>query len=175
MLNPLVRASVKHDPTRILRPGIGVAVATCALLVHIGIVDAPHETIAKALIAQWLAGLMSFVFWTALVVSAVDRYTDVVERAWEFGLLHIFGASRGYLSSFLIQETLIFAVPGALSGILLAYVTSVVLEVVSGGLIAYSIPWRWWPVVAICASAGSVAGAVVAMRRSIADGVKQAL
>lgn len=175
MLNPLVRASVKQDPTRILRPGIAVAVATCALLARIGIVNAPRETIAKALVLHWLAGLMSFVFWTAVVVSAVDRYTDVVERGSEFGLLRILGASKGYLLSFLVQETATFAIPGAICGALLASLTSLVLRIVSGRLIMFSVPLVWWPAVAVIASLGSVAGAITGMRRAIADGVKEAL
>lgn len=121
MLNPLVRASVKQDPTRILRPGIIVTIAMCTLLAHTGIVAAPHDTIAKALVAHWIAGLMSFVFWAAAMISAVDRYADVVERASEFGLLRILGASKSYLLSLLMQETLIFTVPGALCGIAFAY------------------------------------------------------
>lgn len=175
MLNPLVRAGVKQDPTRILRPGIAVAVATCALLARIGIVNAAHETIAKTMVSHWLAGLMSFVFWTAVVVSAVDRYTDVVERAPEFGLLRILGASKGYLISLVVQETATFAIPGVICGVLLSALTNLVLRVVSGGLIEYSIPLLWWPAVAVLASLGSVAGAIIAMRRAIADGIKEAL
>lgn len=175
MLNPLVIAGARQDPTKTLRPGIAVAISTCALLARIGIASAPHDTIAKAMIAHWLCGLMIFVFWAAAIVSALERYTDVVERNSELGLLRVLGASNSYLLMLLIQEALVFAAPGALCGLGLAYFTRAILRVVSGSLIAFQIPLLWWPAAAVFASVGSIMGAILALPRAIAEGVRQTL
>lgn len=175
MLNPLVIAAVKQDPTKMLRPAIAVAVATCAVLVRVGVERVHHDTMAGTMIAHWLCGLMIFAFWIAVIVSALERYTDVVERAPEFGLLRVLGASRSYLLSLLVQETAVFAMPGLLGGIVLAYATSGVLYAVSGGLIAFQIPVLWWPAAAVLACLGGIAGAAAALPRAITDGLKEAL
>lgn len=175
MLNPLVIAGVKQDPTKMLRPGLAIAVSTCALLARIGIASAPHDTIAKTMIAHWLCGLMIFVFWTAAIVSALERYTDVVERNSELGLLRVLGASNSYLLLLLVQETMVFAAPGALCGLALAYFTSAILQVVSSSLIAFQIPLLWWPAAAAFASVGPLMGAIFALPRAIAEGVRQTL
>jgi len=134
-----------------------------------------HDTIAKTMIAHWLGGLMTFVFWTAAIVSALERYIDVVERSSELGLLRVLGASNGYLLLLLLQETVVFAAPGALCGLGMAYFTSAILDVVSGSLIAFQIPLLWWPVAAVLASVGSIMGAILALPRAVEEGVRQTL
>jgi hypothetical protein len=116
LLNPLVVAGVKQDPTKMLRPGIAIAVSTCALLARIGMASAVHDTIAKTMIAHWLGGLMIFVFWTAAIISALERYIDLVERSSELGLLRVLGASNSYLLLLLLQETVVFAAPARSAG-----------------------------------------------------------
>ncbi|HEY2859563.1 MAG TPA: FtsX-like permease family protein, partial [Terracidiphilus sp.] len=155
MINPLVIANLKADPFRVVRPALLVAIETGVLLALIGNSQAIHEGSGRTMIAHWISGLLTFVFWLGTLVAALDRYVDVRERSVEFGILRVLGASQSWFVGAVCQETVLFALPGLILGLLFAWLGSSILEVVSGGMIAFSIPWIWPPIVAGIATAGA--------------------
>jgi hypothetical protein len=97
---------------------------------QIGIVRATPD--AHALISHWLSGLLAFVFWAAVLMSAIYKYVDVVERNTELGILRILGASYKYFFVLLLQETVLFTAVGALPGLFFAYIGGELFELAEG-------------------------------------------
>ena len=175
MIHPLIAGSIRHDPSKLLRSGLLIAIEVGLLLLQIGIIRAKHDGHAQELVSHWLSGLLEFVFWVAVLISVVDRYLEVVERSAEFGLLRILGASRTYFFVLLLQETLLFTALGALPGLFFAYVGGEMFELVSGGLVPVSIPYRWYPIVVAILIVPALLGALCALPKAIDEGMKAAL
>lgn len=175
MINPLVIASLKADPLRALRPALLAAIETGVLLTLIGNAQAIHEGMGRTMIAHWLAGLLTFVFWAGMLVAALDRYVDVVERSVDFGILRVLGASQAWFVGAVCQEAILFAIAGAPFGLFLAWLGRAILVVISGGMIEFSIGWAWLPVAATIAILGPVIGGMIAVPAAIQEGVAQAL
>lgn len=170
MIHPLLIANLKDDPSRALRSGLIVAIATGVLLARTGMVNASH-----GVIAHWLSSLLAIVFWVCFGIAVLEKYVDVVERHNDFGILRILGASNTYIFTFLLQETIITSIPGALLGLVLGYIVSGLFEVLSGGFVSMPIPYLWWPVLSAIATSASLVGATLAIPRAVREGVAEAL
>jgi putative ABC transport system permease protein len=102
-------------------------------------------------------GLGVVVGFLAVLLS---MYTAVLERTREIGVLKALGASPGYILNILLREAAIIAVAGAILGILLSYVTRIVIHnLVPANLIQAIVP-AWWPIAGAIAVAGALLGAL---------------
>jgi len=102
-------------------------------------------------------GLGMIVGFLAVLLS---MYTAVLERTREIGVLKALGASPGYILNILLREAALIAIAGAIFGILLSYVTRLVIHnLVPANLIQAIVP-AWWPIAAAIAVSGALLGAV---------------
>jgi predicted lysophospholipase L1 biosynthesis ABC-type transport system permease subunit len=170
LIHPLIVGNLRDDPSRALRSGLIVAIETGVLLARTGLVHASH-----GVIAHWLSGLLGIVFWVCFGVAVLEKYVDVVERNYDFGILRILGASNTYIFAFLLQETVITSIPGALLGLALGYIVSGLFEVLTRGFVLIPIPYLLWPVLSIIAMSASLVGAILAIPRALREGVAQVL
>ncbi len=90
----------------------------------------------------------------------LSMYTAVLERTREIGVLKALGASPGYILNILLRETALLAIAGSILGILLSYVTRLIIhDVVPASLIQAIVP-IWWPIAGAIAMVGALLGAL---------------
>jgi hypothetical protein len=175
LIHPLIIGNLKDDPSRLLKSGLLVAIETGVLLAQISIVHASPDNHAQAMIAHWLSNLLGIVFWISFAITVLIKYVDVMERNRDFGILHVLGASVPYILTFLLQETVLESIPGALLGLAFGYIATEVFKVLLGGSIAMPFAYPWWPVVTAIVLCGSLVGAILAIPRAIQEGIAEAL
>lgn len=90
----------------------------------------------------------------------LSMYTAVLERTREIGILKALGASPGYVLNILLRETVLLAIAGSIIGILLSYVTRLVIFRVAPASLTQSIVPVWWPIATAIAIAGALLGAL---------------
>jgi len=93
------------------------------------------------------------------LVVFLSMYTAVLERTREIGVLKALGASPRYILNILLRETVLLAIAGSLTGILLTYVTRFAIRTFTPGTLIQAIVPGWWPIAAAIALAGAVLGA----------------
>ena len=175
MIHPLIVGNIRHDPSKLLLSGLLIAIDSGVLLLQIGIIRATHEGHAQALVSHWLSGLLQFVFWVAVLISAINGYLDVVERNSEFGLLRILGASQAYFFVLLLQETVLFTAVASLPGVFFAYLAGEMFVLASVGLVTVAIPYPWFPGIMAIVALPALLGALCALPKAVDEGIKAAL
>jgi|GEM_PF-4930867 cell division protein FtsX len=175
LIHPLILANAKDNPARILQSGLVVAIETGVLLAQIGTAHVTPDGGGRALIAHWISTLLTTVFWIGFGIAALMKYVDVVTRSRDLGILRILGASDSYIVKFLLQETLLESIPGALLGLVLGYIANGLIAVLVGASGASIVPYLWWPVVSAIAVCAPLAGAFFAFPRVVREGVAEAL
>jgi putative ABC transport system permease protein len=86
-------------------------------------------------------------------------YTAILARTREIGILKALGASRSYIINVVLREAGSMAVAGSILGILLTYVTRLVISRLSTPLIQDIVPY-WWPIAFGLALCGALLGAL---------------
>jgi len=93
------------------------------------------------------------------LVVFLSLYTAVLERTREIGILKALGASRGYILSILLRETVVLVLAGSILGILGSYGSRwVVMTLVPASLTQKIVP-HWWPLATAIALGGALIGA----------------
>jgi putative ABC transport system permease protein len=111
-----------------------------------------------------LQGFIWVVIGLGIVVGFLtilsSMYTAVLERTREIGVLKALGASPAYILNILLREAALLGIAGSILGILLSYVTRVVIHnLVPASLIQAIVP-EWWPIAGGIAIAGALLGAL---------------
>ena len=91
---------------------------------------------------------------SAAVYLMVNRFSQVRERTRQFGILRVLGGSLSFILTLLLQETMLIALPGAIVGILLAYLHGLLVSAMLGGLFVLRIPYSFWLPAGIIAAIG---------------------
>jgi putative ABC transport system permease protein len=110
-----------------------------------------------------LSRFIDIVIWIAVVIGFIvifqSMYTAVMERTREIGILKSLGASKLYIVRVILRETLMLAVAGIITGIIISFVTA--------HAIRYKLPTAqvqfstaWMVKAAIIAILGAIVGAV---------------
>jgi hypothetical protein len=154
-----------------------IALAVAMMLACVGTRQGigPHPNMARIMLGDWLAGLFLFVAVTALAFVAIGRYTEVVERTTEFGILTVLGASRQTLAVLLLWETLMLAVPGAILGMAFTALIRIVVAAFFSRGLQVELALAWWPVAVLVAACASMAGGVSGLSRTVRDGMVEVL
>ena len=90
---------------------------------------------------------------------ALVMYMTVLERTREIGILKAMGASPGYIMGILLRETVVLALLGAVTGILMSFGTRELLRVFAPGFPQMIAP-DWFPYAALIALGGALIGAI---------------
>jgi len=93
------------------------------------------------------------------LVVFLSMYTAVLERTREIGILKALGASPGYVLGILLRETVLLAVVGILSGILMTYGSRALLNALYPTFVT-EIAYDWWPIAAVIALIAALIGAI---------------
>ncbi|HEY6274670.1 MAG TPA: FtsX-like permease family protein [Terriglobales bacterium] len=110
-----------------------------------------------------LSKFIDIVIWIAVVIGFLvifqSMYTAVMERTREIGILKSLGASKIYIVRVILRETLLLAVAGVITG--------VIISILAANAIRYKMPTaqveftaRWIVETTIIAIVGSMIGAV---------------
>jgi len=90
----------------------------------------------------------------------LSMYTAVLERTREIGVLKALGASPAYILNILLRETALLAIAGSILGILLSYLTRLVIHDVMPANLVQAIVPLWWPIAGAIAVVGALLGAL---------------
>lgn len=108
-----------------------------------------------------------------LLVVSLTMYTTVLERTREIGIMKALGASPGDVMNILGRETLLLAVSGWLSGLVLSYLAYVALNRFAHASLQVVIVYRWWPIaLAVSVVASLLGGLYPAMRAARQDAIE---
>ncbi len=94
------------------------------------------------------------------LVVFLSMYTAVLERTREIGVLKALGASPGYVLGILIRETILLAIAGSITGILMSYGSQFLILRFAPAFLTMEIVKIWWPIATGIAIAGSLVGAL---------------
>ncbi len=109
------------------------------------------------------------------IVVFMAMYTAVLERTREIGILKAVGAGPGYILNILFRETIMLAVIGTATGIVLTYGTQwLMLHAVPASLVQETV-YKWWPIAAAIAIFGALLGTIVPAMRAVKQDATEAL
>jgi putative ABC transport system permease protein len=111
--------------------------------------------------------MLVVVLTVSVIFVLISRYTAVFERTHEIGILRAFGASSTYIFKYLIQETLLIAIPGTIIGIPMSYATKWVVTYAFSDFATQMATYTWWPIAGVIALTSSLLGPVFAAWRAI--------
>ena len=127
-----------------------------------------------------VAGLKAFIYIiialsiiVGFLVVSLTMYTTVLERTREIGILKALGASPGDIMGLLVRETLLLALAGWISGILLSFIANWAINHFVRASIQSVIVPDWWLRVAAIAATASLLGALYpGMRAARQDAIE---
>ena len=109
------------------------------------------------------------------IVVSMAMYTAVLERTREVGILKSLGASSGYILNLLFRETLLIAIIGTFTGIILTYGTRwLMMHAVPASLTQETV-YKWWPIAGAISVAGALLGAIFPGWKAVRQDVIQAI
>jgi putative ABC transport system permease protein len=126
-----------------------------------------------------LRDFIDVVIFVAMVVGFIvvfmAMYTAVLERTREIGIIKAVGGSSGLVLSILLRETVLLAVLGTLTGIVLTYGAQWMMKHFEPGSLVQETVYTWWPIAGAIAIVGSMLGAVVPGIKAVQQDVTEAL
>lgn len=109
------------------------------------------------------------------LVVFLTMHTAILERTREIGILKSLGATQGYILGILVREALALGLFGALTGILLSFVTRWLIDTLIPTMPG-AIVFEWWPraiaVTLIGALFGALYPAIKASRQDALDSLQ---
>jgi putative ABC transport system permease protein len=128
-------------------------------------------------IALITASIMGAVFFTILLVTGNTMSQSVRERAGELGVLKALGFKNSQVVAFVLAESCLLSVLGAVIGLLLAVVLTLRGDPTAGMLPAFALPHRDLAIgIAIALALGLTTGifpAINAVRLRVADALRR--
>jgi putative ABC transport system permease protein len=109
------------------------------------------------------------------IVVFMAMYTAVLERTREIGILKACGAGPGYILNMLFRETLLLALLGTLTGIVMTFGTQWIMQHAVPASLVQETVYMWWPIAAAIAIVGAVVGTVVPAIRAVKQDATEAL
>jgi putative ABC transport system permease protein len=128
-----------------------------------------------ALLQDFIYVVIGIATIVGFIVVFMAMYTAVLERTREIGILKAVGASGGYILNILFRETLLLAILGTITGIVMTYGTQwLLLHAVPASLTQETV-YAWWPIAAGIAIGGALLGTVVPALRAVKQDATEAL
>ena len=114
---------------------------------------------------------VSVVFGFLVVFLAM--YTAVLERTREIGVLKALGASQGYILGIMMRETALLSVFGAITGIVMSFLTRWLFQYFIPATMQQAIVPEWWPISGIVTLLGALLGVLYpALKAARADALE---
>ena len=153
------------------------ALASASLLACIGIYEGigPAPAVPRLMIGLWTSGLLLCVAAIAFFVLALGQYIEVRERTQDYGILRVLGASTRDFLRLVALESFSISIPGAVLGILLSYAAKGLVIVAFARHLTLVVSYACWPAAVLCSFCALLLGGLTAMRRTVREGVEEAL
>ena len=107
-------------------------------------------------LSQFIAVIVGISVVISFAVVALSMYMAVLQRTREIGILKAIGASRSFILSLIVAESLVVGLGGTVLGILFSFGTRALLHHLVPSSLPQSIVYEWWPI-----AAGIVLGAAL--------------
>jgi ABC-type antimicrobial peptide transport system permease subunit len=176
-MHPLVASHFRYNRLQVAVNVVGISFEVMALLMLAGLSRNLEARPYAVQMIGWVT--VYFILWFVLAVSAgfvlVSRYSQIRERAQEFAILKMLGASTGYISDLLCEETAVVVIPGTVLGILWAYAGRSLIGVALPHSFLVRGAYEWWPLACLISAVGSLLAGMLAVRVTVGDDFAQAL
>src|ERR1035437_2543189 len=173
----LVAGWISDSPHRGFTASIAVSIEGAMILTIAGIGHGlkSDPTQLRVLVTLYATILLLFVSAVGFVFLSIEGYFSVIEKAQEFGVLKVLGASMRYFLLLLFLENLTICVPGTVVAIALTFLTRWGLGFSFPDFLRLDVEYLSWPIAFGITNTASLIGGVIGARKAIRDGVIQAL
>ena len=96
-------------------------------------------------LSQFIAVIVGISVVISFAVVALSMYMAVLQRTREIGILKAIGASRSFILSLIVSESLVVGFAGTVLGILFSFGTRALLLKLVPSSLPQAIVYDWWP------------------------------
>jgi ABC-type antimicrobial peptide transport system permease subunit len=177
VISAIIRESLLRNVLQTSVKVLGSSIEVTIILSFVGIQHGMglNPPIVRLNFGIYVSILLLFAFAVSFIFVAVGRYVEVIEMNREIGILRILGASMVYLLGILYQETLLVTILGTTAGIIMTYGAEWVVAMAFSDYLTLETAYRWWPIAGTISAIDPLSGAAFALRKSVTQGVLQAL
>ena len=177
MISAIARKNLLRNMLQTSVKVLGISMEVTIILSFVGIQRGMglNPTIVRLNFGIYVSVLLLFAFAVSFIFVAIGRYVEVIEMTQEIGILRILGASMVYLLGILYQETFLVTILGTTAGIIMTYGAEWVVATAFSDYLTLETAYRWWPIAGAISAVGPLLGAAFALRKSVTQGVLQAL
>jgi predicted lysophospholipase L1 biosynthesis ABC-type transport system permease subunit len=177
VISAIVRKNLLRNVLQTSVKVLGISIEVTIILSFVGIQHGMglNPTIVRLNFGIYVSVLLLFAFAVSFIFVAIGRYVEVIEMTQEIGILRILGASMVYLLGILYQETFLVTILGTTAGIIMTYGAEWVVARAFSDYLTLETVYRWWPIAGTISAVGPLLGAAFALRKSVTQGVLQAL
>ena len=177
VISTIVRENLLRNVHQTSVKVLGTSIEVTIILSLVGIQRGMglNPTIMRLNFGIYVSILLMFALVVSFLFVGFGRYVEVLEMTQEIGILRILGASMGYLLGLLCQEIFLVAIAGTIAGIIMTYGAAWVVAIAFSDYLVLETVYRWWPIAGTISAVGPFLGAAFALRKSVTQGVLQAL
>ena len=144
-VHPLVREHLRHNAQQAYMNVFGMALVVMLILTLVEVtVPADHPNRLVAAIRNMLEGMAWLGIAAAVLLMAINRFSQVRERTRHLGILRVLGSSFSFVATLLLQETVLVAIPATVVGIVLASVHEWFVAAVLSGFFVLRTSYAFW-------------------------------
>jgi putative ABC transport system permease protein len=99
-------------------------------------------------LSQFIAVIIGISVIISFAVVALSMYMAVLQRTREIGILKAIGASRSFILTLIVSESLVVGFAGTTLGILFSFGTRALLMKLVPSSLPQAIVYYWWPIAA---------------------------
>jgi putative ABC transport system permease protein len=99
-------------------------------------------------LSQFIAVIIGISVVISFAVVALSMYMAVLQRTREIGILKAIGASRSFILTLIVAESLVVGLAGTALGIVFSFGTRALLLKLVPSSLPQSIVYEWWPIAA---------------------------
>lgn len=111
-------------------------------------------------LSQFIAVIIGISVVISFAVVALSMYMAVLQRTREIGILKAIGASRSFILSLIVAESLVVGFAGTMLGIVFSYGTRALLLAFVPSSLPQAIVYEWWPRAAAIVLGAALIGAL---------------
>jgi putative ABC transport system permease protein len=111
-------------------------------------------------LSQFIAVIIGISVIISFAVVALSMYMAVLQRTREIGILKAIGASRSFILTLIVAESLVVGFAGTALGILFSFGTRALLAKLVPSSLPQAIVYGWWPIAAAIVLFAALLGAL---------------
>jgi putative ABC transport system permease protein len=111
-------------------------------------------------LSQFIAVIIGISVVISFAVVALSMYMAVLQRTREIGILKAIGASRSFILTLIVAESLVVGFAGTLVGIVFSFGTRALLLKLVPSSLPQAVVVEWWPIAAAIVLGAALLGAL---------------